>query len=72
MKLIYSKFASQNILSERHGTSHIKLEESGTCWKQLQASGTKKSLLLCGLPKALIGIQWFWKALIFIKNKALL
>ena len=37
-----------------------KLEECGTCQKQLQASGTKKSLLLCGLPKTLIDIKWFW------------
>ena len=51
---------------KRPRTSHNKLEEAGTCRKQLQTSGTKKSLLLCGLPIILIDIEWFWIALIVL------
>ena len=43
MKLIYSKFASQNIMwrrclqkMERRETSHNKLKEAGTSQKQLE------------------------------------
>ena len=73
MKLIYSKFAIQNILCgrclwkvERPGTSHNKLEETGTCQKQFQTSGTKKSLILRGRPTI---SYWFWIASMFILIK---
>ena len=49
---------------EQPETNHNKLEET---WNKRN----KKSLLLCGWPSTLIDSQWFWIALIFISNKAL-
>ena len=51
--------------------THNKLEEAGTCQKQLETGKTKKSLLHGGQPIRLIVIQWFWIALIFNSNKVL-
>lgn len=61
MKLIFSKFASQDILQihyfskeERLGTTRNKLEQARRSQKQLQTNGTRQSIRLCGQEITLI------------------